>query len=456
MPRQSLFILALIVAASIHAQAQISPVNTGQPKAPVEKSPDDADAQRILKERRVNARSLLMNLAADARKFADARLRARMQARLADALWNTDREQSRTIFRSAWEAAEVADAEIQARAGDIRQQARNGGRLNVIQVGQGFRNEVLAIVMRRDPELGQEFLTKFKESSPATDERSTAMLQKAATDALNAQMDKSGVVTGNQPQNRNSVSARAQPPPNQTSPVDLETSMRERAEHARTTTERDQTYMQLATMLADKDEGRAHAYGDKIKDPELRNEVRGFLDVSLAWKLVSMKDTERALDLARTGELTHFQKSWLLSQIAGVLWVGDQKRAAQVLEDATAEARRIEAGDADRPRAFFAIANVLLASNPASVWSVMDDAISAANAADKFTGEDGQLSIRLISKGAGIFHDRPFRGFAISGIFTKLALEDYDRTVQLARGLTQDVPRSVATIAIARTVLEQR
>jgi len=232
--------------------------------------------------------------------------------------------------------------------------------------------------------------------------------------------------------------------------------LRERAEHARTPAERDQIYLQLATMLADKDDGRAQAYGEKIKDAELRRQVRGFVDASIAWKLVSTRDTQRALDFARTGDLTHLQRSWLLSQTAGILWVGDQQRAAQVLEDATAEARRIEVGDADRPRAFFAIANVLLTFNHAGVWSVMDDAIRAANAADKFTGEDGQLSLRLITKSTHIVHNRPFRGFEISGIFARLALEDYDKTVALARGLTQDAPRSIATIAIARTVLAQR
>src|SRR5712692_360071 len=47
----------------------------------------DPEAERILKERRSNAQSLLINLAADARNFSDQTLRARTQARIANALW---------------------------------------------------------------------------------------------------------------------------------------------------------------------------------------------------------------------------------------------------------------------------------------------------------------------------------------------------------------------------------
>src|SRR5437870_11612301 len=56
------------------------------------KAARDAEAARILKERRANAQSLLISLAADAVKFNDQTLRARTQARIADALWNADAE----------------------------------------------------------------------------------------------------------------------------------------------------------------------------------------------------------------------------------------------------------------------------------------------------------------------------------------------------------------------------
>jgi hypothetical protein len=46
--------------------------------------------------------------------------------------------------------------------------------------------------------------------------------------------------------------------------------------------------------------------------------------------------------------------------------------------------------------------------------------------------------------------------FNIEGIFGKLATDDYDRAVQMARGFHGETPRVNATIAIARSVLNEK
>jgi len=99
---------------------------------PTSKTKADAEteAERIAKERRAQARSLLISLASDARSFRDQALRARSLARIGDALWSIDSEQGRTFFRNAWEAAEIADRESQVRSNqsqvqlDLRREAR--------------------------------------------------------------------------------------------------------------------------------------------------------------------------------------------------------------------------------------------------------------------------------------------------------------------------------------------
>ena len=102
-----------------------------------------ADKDRITKEQRVEARSLLLSLAGDARSFRDQVLRARSLARIADALWVVDPDQSRTLFRQAWEAAEIAQRE-------------NKERLNI-------RTEVLTLTATRDRQLAEHFLQKLKD-----------------------------------------------------------------------------------------------------------------------------------------------------------------------------------------------------------------------------------------------------------------------------------------------------
>src|ERR1041385_3775692 len=86
-----------------------------QSPAPKTKAPaknvsakEKSEAERIRKEQQAEVRSLLVSLASDARSFRDQILRARSLARIADALWDIDAEQGRTLFRKAWEAAEIA------------------------------------------------------------------------------------------------------------------------------------------------------------------------------------------------------------------------------------------------------------------------------------------------------------------------------------------------------------
>src|SRR2546427_6959139 len=106
------FCLSIIAGVGLlflahHASAQ-SPAAKTQASldGPTSKAKADAkaEAERIAKERRAQARSLLISLASDARSFRDQTLRARSLARIADALWSIDSEQGRTFFRNAWEA----------------------------------------------------------------------------------------------------------------------------------------------------------------------------------------------------------------------------------------------------------------------------------------------------------------------------------------------------------------
>jgi hypothetical protein len=46
--------------------------------------------------------------------------------------------------------------------------------------------------------------------------------------------------------------------------------------------------------------------------------------------------------------------------------------------------------------------------------------------------------------------------FDVAGIFEALAKDDYERSVELARGLEREAPRANAVLAIARSVLEDK
>ncbi|MFN2511425.1 MAG: hypothetical protein ABR568_08270 [Pyrinomonadaceae bacterium] len=157
--------LCLIALTSVlYAQApsekkETTPRKSSRSKAVKAEEPDPIAAQR-----QVVAISLLQSLADDARSFREPKLRARVQARVADAFWETDSERARGLFRKAWEAAETEDAESDRRAAeDIRRQQSTG---SVIRTARpDLRAEVLRLAAKRDRGLGEEFLTRLAEAN---------------------------------------------------------------------------------------------------------------------------------------------------------------------------------------------------------------------------------------------------------------------------------------------------
>ena len=239
--------------------------------------------------------------------------------------------------------------------------------------------------------------------------------------------------------------------------ANYEQSLRDQLDREKSSTMRDSINIRLAMHFASKGDLQARDFIDDIVDPETRTYARTLTDIRLAERAIAKKDADRIVELIRTSEFSHVYKAWLFTQAAKLLAKSDNAKAASLVELAIAEARRISGSDAYAPRAFVAAANAMFAVNPTTVWETMNEAVKSANSADDFSGEDGALSFRLATK-AGPSHVsyNAVPDFDLDGIFRDLADYDYDKAVELARGLNRDGPRSVATIAIARTVLETK
>src|SRR6266436_6632466 len=191
-------VLCLLISLTCAAYAQtgpgakaIEPKNVVPVKSTTTKSEpkEDAEAARIIRERRANAQSLLVSLASDAGSFKDQRLRARTLARVADALWDTDAERGRTLFRRAWDAAETADRESQQRQQEeIQQQKAKTGGNAAISGSPDLRGEVLRLAARHDRALAEEFLGKLKSEKQ---QESTEAADKLKSNPLNASENQS-------------------------------------------------------------------------------------------------------------------------------------------------------------------------------------------------------------------------------------------------------------------------
>ena len=141
-----------------------SPVLNAQTPAPnpqSEKIPSAASLKDDpeLRQRRSVALSALQALAIEARSYRDEPLRARVQARVADALWDQDQDGARTLFRRAWEVAETLEASAPATGPAMPGRAPAGR--TPPRPRANLRREILQMVAKRDRQLGEEFLKRM-------------------------------------------------------------------------------------------------------------------------------------------------------------------------------------------------------------------------------------------------------------------------------------------------------
>jgi hypothetical protein len=230
-----------------------------------------------------------------------------------------------------------------------------------------------------------------------------------------------------------------------------------RLDHAKNSNERDMIYFRAAMGSLEKDPARARELADKIEDPDTRKQLIAFMAYQRVQDAVRHKRADDALRLSRGDELTRVQRAWGLTEAARLLAKEQPGRASEALDEAAAEARRIDDGTPERVRALIAVATQLAALDRPRAWELMGEVVKSANALPDFSGEDGEITVRVEFKGGGAMtQNSDVESFDLAGVFASLALDDFDRAAALARTLKSEGPRSVATLAIARSVLVKK
>ena len=580
---------------------------------------EEADAEAV--QQRTIAISLVTTLADEARSFKDQTRRARVQARAGDVLWDTDPERARELFRRAWEAAEIVDAEAaKKRAEEMKRLESEGGPV-VVRGGPDLRSEVLRLVAKRDRKLGEEFLkaldeTAEKERSEAEAEQRrnsgnrvgasqrlqlarklvedgqieralefatpaldsvnvdsiyflsalreknaqladaafTNLLARAARDPNSDANTVSGLSSylftpflyitfqrdGGANQNRQrgptpappidarlrnnflkvafqilmqplaapdqdrttsgqtgkylvikrllpvfeqhapdlapglrtqmtalasyvpgtfqqgenrAVTVGIQPESSEGDPYQR---MQERLDRAAKSEDRDAIYADYAVALTGDGDPRARDLVDKIENTELRKSVKAYTDFQLVQLAIRNKDVAEVARLVKSGELTSIQKVWALTSAAKLVVTAERSRATDMLEEALAESRRISGSDPDRARALTAVAVGFAETDRVRAWEILGEVVKAANGAEAYTGEDSRISSRLQTKFMVLMNNSTAEDFDLLAVFRHLAGADLLRAIQLAKTFTGEAPRAVATLAIARSILEKR
>jgi hypothetical protein len=232
--------------------------------------------------------------------------------------------------------------------------------------------------------------------------------------------------------------------------------MQERLDRAAKSEERDAIYADYAVALMETGDPRAKDLVEKIENSDLRKSVKAYTDFQLVQLAIRNKDANEVAKLVKTGELTSVQKVWALTSAAKFVVTAERSRATDMLEAALAESHRISESDPDRARALTAVAVGFGELDRVRAWEIVGEVVKAANGADAYTGEDSRISSRLQTQFMVVVNNSNAEDFDLLAVFRHLARADLLRAIQLAKTFTGETPRAVATLAIARSVLEKR
>jgi hypothetical protein len=227
------------------------------------------------------------------------------------------------------------------------------------------------------------------------------------------------------------------------------------AQQATTPEARDRAYLQAALIASRKSDPKARDYASKIENADLRQQAYAFVDFTAVNQAIQKKDGLEVLRLAQAGDLNNTQRTWAYTEAARLL-KDDRAHALEALEAAFQSARKIDADDPDRPRSLVAVATEFFPVDRSRAWETMTEVVKAANAATEFSGSDAALAARVKAQGMMSTVNFPAPAFDLTGIFLSLAKDDMNRAVALAQTFTGESPRAVATLAIARAVLEDK
>jgi hypothetical protein len=229
-----------------------------------------------------------------------------------------------------------------------------------------------------------------------------------------------------------------------------------RAGRASGASDRDRIYLTAVRAAVAKGDPRARELACKVEDAELRARALAFVDFVAVRAALGRRDSEEALRLARAGDLTHTQRVWAYTEVSSLLTKADPRRAAELLDEAAAESRRVGDATPELAQALTAVSARLFDVDRARSWELAAEAVKAANKAADFEGEGGAVTARLQTRYMIAAADAPAPSFDLAGLFGLLARDDFYRAFNLAGGLVGESPRATAQLAVARSALVKK
>lgn len=219
---------------------------------------------------------------------------------------------------------------------------------------------------------------------------------------------------------------------------------------------RDRAYAFAAMRAAAAGDPRAQEFVDKIEDLNTRKGIRSFVDYNLIGTLLRKKNADEAIKLARKSDLTHAQRAYVLTRAGAIVASTERSRGLEIFGEALAEARRIDAGRPERAYALIALLAQFSANDMVRAWELVDETIKAANSVADFTGENGNTSLTLEGKFSIQLGIEMASDTDLPDSFVALGAEDFYQAINVGKNFSGDAPRALATLAIARAILQEK
>jgi len=232
--------------------------------------------------------------------------------------------------------------------------------------------------------------------------------------------------------------------------------LRDRLSHAQNAEARDRAYAFAAMKAAEAADPRAQEFADKIEDFGTRTAINNFVDYKFIGALLKKGKIDEALELARKNNLSHVHRAHVLTQAAGLLAKTDRARSTDLLAEALTEIRRIDAATPERAYGLVAVLAQISAIDRVRGWDLLDETIKAANTVEDFTGENGNVSSFMGGKLLINLWVEMAKPGDIPEAFATLAEDDVYRAVNVAKSFKGEAPRALATLAVARSVLQAK
>jgi hypothetical protein len=238
--------------------------------------------------------------------------------------------------------------------------------------------------------------------------------------------------------------------------------------HAADSSERASLALSIVkTAVRNKFWDRARRAAAEIEDEGQRKSALTFIqvhqikDILVAYEDEKDDDFESVAKFVREADVPPFAKAWGLAQTAIIAARKRDARTPQnvseLLNEAESHAARVAQGTPERVAAYGVITTAAARTDATRAWELLRELVKAANAVEDFTGDDVSLSLSADADLAGEAEDAfnvEAEVFRLDGIFATMAHLDFEKALAEARALDGDVPQAFATIAIAKSRIQ--